>query len=513
MFFLLSFFFSQLVACSSYSFGSLFFLQREEKQVLGQYALAAEIDAILSDPIFVSSTTGIKIIRLRDEVVLYERNNQRLFHPASTMKLLTAGTALEVLGSEFRYTTDLAILPGTINDGIVTGDIYLKGSGDPSLQLSDLETLVQKLKERGISRVKGNIVCDASFFDTISHGKGWMLDDRDSKFSVPLSALSVNNNSVEFTVAPSVQAGDPALISIFPETSFVSFSDYTRTLNSDSSAKQSLSVSRKASSYDNFFEIRGTLYKGSKKKIIYRSVFDPALFTGNLFYELCLSMGIEIKGKVLKGRAPLKVETIVSHDSAQLSVLLEELNKESNNLYAENILKTIGVYAFGQPGTSNNGLKQIRQYLSRMGISDQNYNLSDGSGVSRYGLVTPDVLSSFLLIMYQDLTFRYDFISSLSVAGVDGTLKKRMRNFSTLGKVHAKSGSLQGVSTLAGYTRTNDGDVLGFVFFMEHLAGPKLPYIYAQDKICALLRRYREKEFKWHSLWGVKDEEVFDQIY
>ena len=169
------------------------------------------------------------------------------------------------------------------------------------------------------------------------------------------------------------------------------------------------------------------------------------------------------------------------------------MNKPSDNLYAELLLKVVGAQVEGTPGSAEKGKKVLNKLLAEMGVDVEAIRFSDGSGVSRYGLLSPDAIISLLANMYQNFSVRNEFIASLPIAGVDGTLSRRMKGMAAEGIVHAKTGSLGGVSTLAGYTTADDGEVLAFSIMMSHFVGSTWPFRAVQDRICDALTRYRER--------------------
>ncbi len=467
----------------------------EAESVIGRENLQDRIGNIIGDPLLASSTIGIKVIRLRDKTVLYEHNAAKLFHPASTMKLFTAAAALKYLGPEFRYVTRLASQPQVQIGHAVSGDIFLVGAGDPSLSSADLAGLAAQLHSLGVRTISGNIVCDDSFLDDIPYGAGWMWDDQPYKDFAPIGALSVNRNTVDIFVSPGAQKGDLVKARVLPATRYVQLNNEAITGGQglDGGDAEPLTVLRRWQEQSNRIDVRGFMELGSGEKKYERNIYGPTLYSGNLFLEECEKVGIRLDGRVVRGQAPEDATTIAVHQSAELAALLMEMNKESHNLYAELMLKEVGAHMQEAPGTGQKGIEVLREMVADWGASEDTFRFADGSGVSRYGLVSPDTLTTLLGKMYDDFAIRHEFVASLPIAGVDGSLKDRMHDLAAQGVVHAKTGSLSGVAALAGFAQSRDEEELAFVIMMEHFVGSARSYLVAQDRICDILCRYAEK--------------------
>ncbi|MCB2183700.1 MAG: D-alanyl-D-alanine carboxypeptidase/D-alanyl-D-alanine-endopeptidase [Desulfobulbaceae bacterium] len=462
--------------------------------VIGLKNLQTEIDSIINDPSLNSSTISIKIIRVSDNETVYEQNPDKVFHPASTMKLFTTAAVLNYLRPDYRFRTSIAVQEGSWQNEKIDGDIYLIGRGDPSLTSSDLASLAARLHSLGIRTITGNIVCDDSFLDDIRYGSGWMWDDQPYKDFAPIGALSVNRNTAEIYVSPGSSRGEAPQVRILPDSEFISKNNTATTTAGDESTTSPLSVLRQWRKHNNIIDISGTIARDSQEVLFTRNIVNPALYTGNLFKDECLRYGITINGTVVRDQEIPSSIIIAEHQSDRITSLIADMNKESHNLYAELLLKTIGAEVMGGQGTAEKGLAVIRDLMSKWGITEDSFKFSDGSGVSRYNLVSANTLAMLLEKMHTDFTTRHEFIASLAIAGIDGSLKDRMTTPPSKGLVHAKTGYLSGVSVLAGYTRSYDGQTLAFVIMMEHFIGSADPYFRAQDRICNILCRYANQE-------------------
>jgi PBP4 family serine-type D-alanyl-D-alanine carboxypeptidase len=237
--------------------------------------------------------------------------------------------------------------------------------------------------------------------------------------------------------------------------------------------------------------VTGGLAFNSQPKEFFIEVVEAANYTGTLFAEMLASEHISLAGKILKGVAPDSSVKLVEHRSAPLSDLISHTNKVSDNLYAELILKTLGVEQQGTPGTAKKGLSAIKQFFHEIEVDTTAFELADGSGVSRYNVVSPDQIIALMQAMYADFRVQAEFLASLPIAGVDGTLEKRMKGTAAAGKLRAKTGSLRGTSALSGYTTTADGEPLAFSMIMEHFVVPIAKIRAVQDRIGVLISGFR----------------------
>ncbi len=375
--------------------------------------LRADVDVVLQDVLFDSASIGIKVVAVETGEVIYAKNAHKLHHPASTTKLFTAATALAKLGSNFRFETTFYTAGTT--DAHVTENLYLKGSGDPLLDSADIEALCKTLVESGIKLIKGNIVVDETYFDTVREGPGWMWDDR--PFHV--SALSIRD------IEPDVITG------------------------------------------------------------------SRAIACGNLLKTTLGQNGVDISGDVISGTVPSDAKIIANHLSPPLSDIIKLMNKPSDNWIAELLFKTIGAEVKGEPGTWRKGRDAVTEFLGEIMSEPPAHRFVDGSGLSRYNLLNAELLTNLLVYMSHNFELIPEFTASLPIAGVDGTLKNRMQAMSAEKTLRAKTGTLSGVSALAGYTNTADGEMLAFGILISHYVGSAATARGIQDKIGNYLTQFR----------------------
>ena len=453
--------------------------------------LGSDIETILDDPLLAASNVGLKVVSLSNGKVLYEKDADKLYHPASTMKLITAATALVKLSPNFRFHTTL--YADSIENRSVIGNLYLKGRGDPRFDSDDLEKLIEILVEMGVNSIVGDIVVDESYFDEIRRGKGWMWDDGPiGGYYSHLSALSINHNGVRLRVSPGPKIHDPVHVHLEPPTQYMNIINEATTVTASDAT--TLSIKRQWNPVEaNVLTIRGSMEIGQAEVSRQVDVVDPALYCGTLLMEMLAQFGIALQGSIRRGKVPDGALTIANHVSIPLSRILWEMNKSSDNLTAELILKTIGAELKGAPGTAQKGVLAINEFLSEIGLGNSQYSLADGSGVSRYNLVTASTLTHLLTYMFSDFALMPEYLASLPIAGVDGTLKRRMKDMTAQGILRAKTGTMRGVSTLAGYTMTTEGDILAFAVLMSNYKGSATLRRSLQDRIGDALTRFGRK--------------------
>ena len=450
------------------------------------------LEAQLGDP-----NIGVVVEALTDQRALFALNEHLPLTPASNTKLYTTAAALEGLSAEFRYQTRLAVR-GERNGPLVNGDLVVLGSGDPTISgglgeegiMGDMKQWIGEIKAKGIAMVSGHLVGDESLFDQYTLCPGCTWDDESKTFAAHSGALSCNQNCISVVLEPGERDGDQAEVCLLPDTGYVAVANESQT-SGKKKPKPYLTVERVHES--NVIEVKGQFPRRAQKKVVGVTVEDPAGYFVTVLAEAMEAAGITIQGgrKVFSGQPELyrsqDLETLFTHSSPPLGVILAETNKESNNFYAEQLLKTLGAGVHGK-GTRETGVDVITQWLLSMGVPDSEIDLYDGSGLSRYNRVSPRATATLLRYMAAQPDFE-TYFRSLAIAGVDGTLKRRMRGTPAEGNVHAKSGFLKRISALSGYVVGADAKLYSFVVMVDDTSSTgKAKEL--QDAICILLSRY-----------------------
>jgi len=446
-------------------------------------ALRTDLDRLLSDSLFRPTIASVKIISLKTNEVLYERNSVLLLRPASNTKLLTTAAALLTLGKDFQFRTLLAA-DSVSSPGIVEGNVYLKGFGDPDLATQDLDSLAARTAARGIQGIRGDLIVDASYFDGQYWGSGWMWDDEPDPDGAPISALSLNKNCIRLTVYPDSATRSVPIFQLDPPTSYVTIVNCARIV--PDSAVLPLTVRRLFEERSNTIAIEGELPANSEPVPARTTVWQPEMYAGQVLRESLERRGISMSGTVRYGIMPDSARPVAEFRHP-IDSMVVHLNKVSDNLSAENTLKTLAAMNSRLPGTSAGGWYAVNQALSNLGIDTTSYRFVDGSGISHYNLVTASTLVQLLQAMYHQPAIFPLFYASLPVAGVDGTLARRMRGTPAEGNLRAKTGTIAGVTSLSGYVTTRDRELLAFSMMMQNFIRSTGLYRAVQDTIGARL--------------------------
>ncbi|TAK57738.1 MAG: D-alanyl-D-alanine carboxypeptidase/D-alanyl-D-alanine-endopeptidase, partial [Bacteroidetes bacterium] len=399
---------------------SIGFAQQQQYQInsnLALHALTAYIDSVIHDSTYNSCFIGMKIVSLENGTVLYSKNSNKLFHPASNMKLLTTSTAVSLLDSDYHFTTNVFI-NSAIEKGIVNGDLFIEGVGDPLIQTSDFDSLALQLSKAGITGIAGDLVGDVSSFDDEYWGEGWMWDDEPEAYEAFISPLTVNANCIKFNVKPAAKNGERLMVEMAPSVNFYTITN--ESITSDDSTIERVDVTRPKRI--NTFTIIGRMALSDTAEEFDLSVWQPEMYFLNLLKERLTAIKIKISGKSVIGKVKRGKKVAELHHS--IDSVLHQINKPSDNLAAELLLKTLGREKFGKPGSADKGLKSVKSYLHSCGIDTAQLILADGSGLSFYNQVSPDAITSLLKDQYTRKSFRR-FYESLPLAGVEGTLKNR----------------------------------------------------------------------------------------
>lgn len=441
-----------------------------------------------------SARMGVVLMDMATGEVVFDELAHRPLVPASTAKLLVTAVALRELGPGFHFET--AILSGASPDGTgrVAGDLYVRGGGDPTLVVEDLWKLVRDLRSAGVETVSGQVVFDTSRMDSGDWVPGWDREEdvrRGPPYFASLGALTLNHNAVEIVIAPGSAPGEPARARFSTESSaYLALTNGVTT--GARGTRSSVRVTREERDGKLHFELGGSVPVGGAPRWLYRTVTDPTSHFAAAFADLAEAEGLRVEGGYRRGETPEGAEEIVARRSPALPVVLFEMNKHSLNLHAEQVLRAVGAEATGGTGTTDAGLQVIEAYLKSLDIPEEEYTLVNGSGLSRDAAFSPYLLAAVIRDMVRHPGVGAEFRSSLAVAGVDGTLRKRLVD----GGVHmrGKTGSLDGVQSLAGMVHDGSGSSYAFAFLVNgHRGAPGLPR-QAQDRFAEWVSTLRPVE-------------------
>jgi D-alanyl-D-alanine carboxypeptidase/D-alanyl-D-alanine-endopeptidase (penicillin-binding protein 4) len=360
--------------------------------------LQYRLDTLIENELFERSQLGLLVYDLTADSVLYHRGEKQTLRPASTMKLLTAITALDQLGGSYQFRTSLRY-SGEVVDSVLTGNLYCVGGMDPMFEIIDMNAFVESVLRLGVKTIRGNLVAVTSFKDTLLLGEGWCWDD-------------------------------------------------------DNPQLTPLLVSRK----DDFM---------------------------SKFVEMLRAAGVEVDAPITTGTLPKESLTICARSHSLRDILLPMM-KDSDNLYAESVFYQAASTVASRPATAAHGRQAVKETLGRAGVKDIQYRIADGSGLSLYNYVTPELMVKLLIYAYRHRNIYIELFPTLPVAGQDGTLKKRMVKSPANGRVRAKTGTVTGVTTLAGYCASQNGHML--VFSIMNQGTLKIAEgRYFQDQVCEIM--------------------------
>ena len=400
--------------------------------------IKSKIETALSK---IPSSTKIAILVYNPltQDTIFKMNHTESMIPASNTKLFTTATALSIMGGNFSLATKILCDNEKIKNGIIKGNLYIKGFGNSTFTTEDLLSMIIDLKNKGIKEITGNIIGDDSYFDELYTRSDWIDDETANVRLPPISALVIDRN---------------------------------RTL-----------VQKK-------IKIRKRKHVRYKIGEYYSNISDPPLYIANLLKEKLIENGIKVDRSATKGKTPNDVITL-SESKILLKDLIQKINKHSDNFLAECLFKTVGAFSSRAQGNSFYATQAILKFLKDNGIFSEGTSVVDGSGISRFDLVTVGAIVGLLDKMYFDLKNYKDYYNSLSIAGIDGTLRHRMRSSSAENDFHGKTGTLNGVSSLSGYLKTSNNQDLIVSMIFDFKKGNANYYRGIENEIVEILTNWQ----------------------
>ncbi|MFD1737568.1 D-alanyl-D-alanine carboxypeptidase/D-alanyl-D-alanine-endopeptidase [Bacillus salitolerans] len=454
-------------------------------------SLKKEISDLLSmEPALKGGITGISVRSANTGEILFEHNGDLRLRPASNLKLFTAATALSILGKTYQFKTEI-LTDGLIRNGTLNGNLFIKGYGDPTLQTSDIDQLVKSIKNSGVKVIRGDIVGDDTWYDDVRYSIDLPWSDESTYYGAAVSALTCSPSNdydagtVIVEVRPGKMIGDPPIISITPETSYVTIHNRAKTVDVDQ--KKTVAISRGHGTNTIFIE--GAIPIRSSLQREWIGVWEPTQYVVRLFKESLMKHGIRVLGNEKVGVTSQSARVILSHSSIPLSELLISFMKLSNNGHGEMLVKEMG-RIHQKEGSWEKGLEVVRGQLDLLGVKTDNLVLRDGSGLSHVNHIPANEISNLLYTIQKEDWFP-DFYRSLPLSGsgerlLAGTLSNRLHLLPENSAVSAKTGTLTTVSSLSGYVITKSGQTLIFSIIINSLLdeseGKKI-----EDKIVTIL--------------------------
>jgi D-alanyl-D-alanine carboxypeptidase/D-alanyl-D-alanine-endopeptidase (penicillin-binding protein 4) len=473
--------------------------------------LRAAIDSMVEAPAFRNAHWGILIVDPERGDTLYSRNAGKLFMPASNQKLLTGSTALAQLGPDFRWRTTFAAR-GRAENGVLDGDLLVLGSGDPTVSdamrgdaMQPLREIADSIRARGITRIRGRVLSGRDAFPDSTLGFGWAWDDLDAPYSAGIDELFFNEGFSRIVVLPASSVDLPVRVRTAPSRAVPTVISRARTVErpdgdvavraANTLALAGIAPAAEAlagtDSLRNVAVLTGTLAMGdsAELEIAHR---DPAGAYLAALSEALRERGVAVDGRPLQralDAASARMDSLFTTLSPPLRTVLPRLEKPSQNQIAEIFFKTLGLERTGV-GTADSGRAVVERQLMAWGAVPGGFAVRDGSGLSRHDYVTPETLVKVLDAMRRHAEFRL-FYDALPIAGVDGTIRNRMKGTTAQGNVHAKTGTLDKARSLSGYVTTADGRLLLFSFLANNWTTPVRQVEQVQDAIAVRLAEMR----------------------
>ncbi|ASN04133.1 D-alanyl-D-alanine carboxypeptidase/D-alanyl-D-alanine endopeptidase [Virgibacillus necropolis] len=455
-----------------------------------------KIEQILNDESLNGAVTGVSILNAANGESLFENLGDTRLHPASNMKLLTGVAAMETLGADYQFTTEV-LTDGRIKGKVLHGNLYLKGKGDPTLMERDLDQFAKELKAKGIKNIKGNLIADDSWYGDVRLSQDINWSDEPFYTAAQISALTLAPNedydagTVIVEVTPSTKVGESAQVKLTPETDYVTIVNKAKTVAEG--AEKDISIEREHGS--NNIVIEGTIPTDGSRSRSWSSVWEPTGYALDVFKKSLEENGIKFIGKseAKLGVTPKEATVLTSKKSMPLKDLFIPFMKLSNNGHAEVLVKEMGKIVHNE-GSWDKGLQVVEETISALGINTETIMFRDGSGMSHKNMVPANEISQMLFAI-QDKSWFPAFEKSLPVAGnserfVGGTLRNRMTEEPAKGNVLAKTGSLTGMSALSGYVTTKDGEELIFSIMVNNYLGSSSAITAIEDKIATTLAKH-----------------------
>ncbi|NNE68545.1 MAG: D-alanyl-D-alanine carboxypeptidase/D-alanyl-D-alanine-endopeptidase, partial [Pyrinomonadaceae bacterium] len=475
-----------------------------DKQVQTVSYLKSRIAMRIADPGLKRGRVGVKIVSARDGRTIYERNAEDYFIPASNMKSFTVAAAIENLSPSFRFKTSIYSQSGPDSNGAILGDLIVYGRGDPSFSeafsegepYKRIDELVDAIVGAGVKSVSGSLVADETYFSSKAIPNGWEWDDLQWYYGAEISPLTIFDNTIELNVGPST-VGQKCVVQTRPLSGIVRIVNTTMTTTSRE--KRKLRVTKLLG--QNVIEVAGTMPENGRPFKGRVAVTNPAELFAEVLAKRLRLKGVQIrvgtKAIDLQGRSGTRLPVdsyteVASVYSPPLSIIAAKTMKPSQNLYTELLLRALGessrIDDDSEAASDKLGMDAVQDLLRKAGVAPRSVIQYDGSGLSRHNLITPD--SAVKLYQYMNQS-RNGLIwrNSLTIGGLDGTLRNRFKGTSAQGNVRGKTGTLDQVSALSGYVTSKSGEKFVFSILTNNIPSSGLRRMTIDD-IVKLLADY-----------------------
>ena len=442
-------------------------LMDSREAVASSLGMAKKLDKILQKSRVRRDEIGAVVLLAKGggTQTLWSVQAEQMLIPASVTKILTAGAVLEGLGPSRKLETKLWAV-ADINSGDLNGDLILQGGGDPGFVSETMWFLVNEFTRTGIRKIKGNLIVDDSRFDRVRADSSRQEERVDRAFDAPVGAMSFNWNSVNIFVRPADRVGASAQVVLDPENDVVQLQGEVKTVAANGKTEISVERTDGPAGLD-VIRVHGKIPVGAKEFVAYKNITSPEAWSGNALLNFLKQRGITVTGTVKSGPLPVGARQLARAESKTVADMVKDMMKFSNNFVAEMLVKNLAAEKKSTPASLASGMELVRQYVLDQGISKDRFTLVNPSGFTRENRITADDLSKILLHMRDHFEIFPEALVAFPIAGIDGTLKSRMRSTVAEGRVRAKTGLLNGVAALAGFAGRADGSQLTFVFIFN----------------------------------------------
>ena len=422
-------------------------------------SLPPSVLAALKQAHIPQSDIGVEVREVKARKSLISINRVQPMNPASTMKLLTTYAGLELLGPAYTWKTE-AWLDGILDGGVLQGDLILKGYGDPKFTIEQFWLWLRELRGRGLREIHGNLVLDRNAFQLAPYDPAAFDKDPARAYNVGPDALLLNFNAIHLHLIPH---GEKVSILAEPELAGIRIENRLINVSQGDCANWDDAISTQLNGAT--LLIQGTFPASCGERAKYFSPLTHSLYIDTVFRALWQELGGTFSGSVRDGATPNNARLFATHSSAPLSELIRDINKFSNNVMARQLFLSLSVSP-SAPATIEHSEQTVHDWLVQKKLSFPELVLENGAGLSRAERISPHSMT-LLLQTAQDSPLQSEFEASLPILGVDGTLKKRFRDSAVTRHAHLKTGTLDGVKTVAGYVQSRSGKQWIMVFFIN----------------------------------------------
>ncbi|MDC0231263.1 D-alanyl-D-alanine carboxypeptidase/D-alanyl-D-alanine-endopeptidase [Aureispira] len=454
----------------------LFFFLSLSFHIIAQSKIEVALQTLEKDIELQYASIGFCAIDIASNKIYAHRNSKKALIPASSMKVITTGSSLAMLGSNYTFKTYLEY-SGAINNGTLNGNLYIRGTGDPSLASPIMNGVLTReflmkeftdaIKKAGIKKIEGAIIGDATHFDDQVLIATWQWGDVGNHYGAGSCGLNYHDNLYYINFEKNKDFGGlPTISSIVPEVPNLKIDNRVTSAGSRSGDNAYVF----SAPFSTSATIRGTIPKGTGLFDIKGATPDPAFLCAHDLRNSLINNGISVSKKETTQRIFKKQEqrTIFhTHNSPPLSAISKHANERSRNMYCEALLKTIGAKKKGV-GRTVNGITAVKEFWESRGLDMQGFFMKDGCGLSARNGVSAKTFSEIMRKMYLDKKSFNDFYNQLAIAGRTGTLKNICRNSAAENNIRAKSGSMNRIRSYTGYVTTKSGKMLSFSIIVNN---------------------------------------------